>query len=79
MNARLALQLLGRNRRTLSRYVKEGKIRAIRLPNRTLNYNEDDVYSMTGKSKVRMNVIYARVSTYKQKKDLQNQIDNIEA
>ncbi|WP_216092553.1 recombinase family protein [Candidatus Marithrix sp. Canyon 246] len=26
-----------------------------------------------------MNVIYARVSTYKQKKDLQNQIDNIEA
>ena len=79
MNVRLALQLLGRNRRTLSRYVKEGKIRAIRLPNRTLNYNEDDVYSMTGKSKVRMNVIYARVSTYKQKKDLQNQIDNIEA
>jgi predicted site-specific integrase-resolvase len=79
MNVRLALELLGRNRRTLSRYVKEGKIRAIRLPNRTLNYNEDDVYSMTGKSKVRMNVIYARVSTYKQKKDLQNQIDNIEA
>lgn len=79
MNVKLALQLLGVHRRTLSRYVKEGKIRAIRLPNRTLNYNEDDVYSMAGKSKVRMNVIYARVSTYKQKKDLQNQIDNIEA
>ena len=45
----------------MSRYVKEGKIRAIRLPNRTLNYNEDDVYSMAGKSKVRMNRL-ARLS-----------------
>ncbi len=57
MNVRLALQLLGVHRRTLSRY----KIRAIRLPNRTLNYNEDDVYSMAGKSKVRMNRL-ARLS-----------------
>ena len=78
MKSKQALSLLEVHRRTLSRYVGSGKIRAIRLPNGTLNYNEDDVYKLSGKSKVRMNVIYARVSTDKQKQDLQNQIDTIE-
>jgi len=79
MKAKQALSLLGVHRRTLCRYVKDGKISAERLPNKTLNYSDDDVYRLAGLENKRMNVVYARVSTYKQKKDLLNQIDSISA
>ena len=41
------------------------------------NYNDDDVYRKAGIPAVRTNVIYARVSTAKQKKDLDNQVQSI--
>ncbi|WP_281747419.1 IS607 family transposase, partial [Helicobacter suis] len=39
-------------------------------------YNDNDVYALAGIEDQRLNVIYARVSTNKQKQDLQNQMDN---
>jgi predicted site-specific integrase-resolvase len=48
MKAKQALSLLGVHRRTLCRYVKDGKISAERLPNKTLNYSDDDVYRLAG-------------------------------
>ena len=78
MKAKKVLELTGIHRATLSRYVKEGKIRVTPLPNKTYSYNEDDVYSILGVEKKRKNVIYARVSTYKEKVDLANQEQVIE-
>ena len=40
-------------------------------------YNDDDVYAIAGISPIRDIVIYARVSTSKQKKDLENQIETL--
>ena len=58
--------------------MKEGKIKAKLLPNKTYSYDENDVYALLGLSVKRKNVIYARVSTYKQKVDLANQEQVIE-
>lgn len=40
-------------------------------------YNDDDVYGKAGISAERTNAVYARVSTAKQKKDLDNQVQSI--
>ena len=71
------LKILKITRPTLTSYVKNGKIRAVLQPNNFYDYNEDDVLKLSGLSTSRKAVIYARVSTQKQKKDLQNQIETI--
>ena len=77
MKAKEVLSLLGISRVTLCRYVKLGKIKTILLPNGTYDYDKIDVYKLKGLSVKRKSVIYARVSTAKQKNDLSNQIENI--
>ena len=77
MKAKEILSLLGISRVTLCRYVKLGKIKTVLLPNGTYDYDKADVYKLKGLSVKRKSVIYARVSTAKQKSDLSNQIDNI--
>lgn len=77
MKAKEVLSLLGISRVTLCRYVKLGKIKTILLPNGTYDYDKADVYKLKGLSVKRKSVIYARVSTVKQKNDLSNQIENI--
>jgi len=54
-------------------YVKKKEIRVVKLPNGMYDYNDDDVYRKARLAENRLNVIYARVSTAKQKIDLQNQ------
>lgn len=71
--------MLGISRVTLCRYVKLGKIRTIELPNGYYSYNKEDVYKLKGLDVKRKKVIYARVSTSKKKKDLENQIETITA
>lgn len=61
------LQLLRISRQTLSKYVRTGKIRTVTLPNGQYDYNRDDVYSLFNKGVERKTVLYARVSTAKQK------------
>ncbi len=77
MKSKEVLSLLGISRVTLCRYVKLGKIKTILLPNGTYDYDKADVYNLKGLSVKRKSVIYARVSTTKQKNDLSNQIEAI--
>ena len=76
MKAKEVLKLLGITRVTLSSYVRSGLIEATLLPNGFYDYHDNSVYAFLGKSK-RVNVIYARVSTYKQKSDLKRQIKKL--
>lgn len=68
------LRVLQVTRPTLSKYVKTGIIRVNVMPNGHYDYNEEDVYKFLNKDVKRKTYIYARVSTRKQKKDLENQI-----
>jgi predicted site-specific integrase-resolvase len=77
MKSEEVLKILGITRPTLTSYIKTGKIIGNKLPNGYYDYNEESVYKFLGKplpSFNRVNIIYARVSTYKQKQDLTNQV-----
>jgi len=69
------LRLLGISRPTLAKHLREGRIRAARLHNGLWDYNEEDVYKIFNKGIPRKTFIYARVSTAKQKADLENQTE----
>lgn len=74
MKAKEVLKILKITRPTLTSYVKNGKIKVIKKPNGYYDYDEDSVLKCANITTERKSVIYARVSTQKQKKDLQNQI-----
>ena len=65
------------HRNTIYKYAKQGKIRTTKINDKHLIYNDDDVYALAGISPIRDIVIYARVSTSKQKKDLETQIETL--
>ena len=77
MKGKDVLKLLKVTRPTICRYVREGKIRAIKVNRTKLDYNEEDVFKLAGIENRAKGVIYARVSTNKQKSSLQNQIDTL--
>jgi predicted site-specific integrase-resolvase len=74
MKAKEVLKILRIHRVTLSNYVKHKKIKVKNLPNGTYDYDDNDVYALLGQTNKRGSVIYARVSTAKQKKDLEKQM-----
>ena len=76
MKAKEVLMILNISRITLYTYTKEGKIKATKMDNGYYDYDEQSVMKIINKD-VRYNVIYARVSTYKQKTDLENQINKL--
>ena len=76
MKAAEVLKVLRISRGTLSKYVKEGKIKVLPSCTSWNEYDDNDVYSLINK-KERKILIYARVSTSKQKQDLENQIESI--
>lgn len=75
MKTKDVLRILGITRPTLTKYVKNGTIGVTIMPNGRYDYNDEDVYRFLNKDCKRKTVIYARVSTKKQKKDLENQIE----
>ena len=77
MKAKEVLNLLQISRQTLYVYAKDGRIRYTVMPNKFYNYNEDDVYKLLNKDVKRKTVLYARVSTAKQRGDLLNQIEQM--
>ena len=77
MKAKEVLKILKITRPTLTHYVKSRKLKVIRLPNGMYDYDEDSVLKCANITTERSSVIYARVSTQKQKKDLQNQIETL--
>lgn len=76
MRASEVLKILRISRGTLSKYVKEGKIKTSPSSTSWNEYDDNDVYSLINKGE-RKTFIYARVSTPKQKNDLENQIESI--
>lgn len=77
MKSSKVLKILNISRQTLVKYVKNGDIRVVMKANKQYDYNEEDVYRKAGLSEHRVNVVYARVSTPKQKKDLENQVETL--
>lgn len=77
MKAKETLKVLKITRPTLTKYVKEGRIKATKLPNGMYDYDVDSVLTYAGYTCKRVAAIYARVSTQKQKRDLQNQIHTL--
>lgn len=75
MRSKEVLNVLRITRPTLTKYVKTGVIKAIPKPNGQYEYDEESVYAFLNKDVKRKTYIYARVSTSKQKKDLENQIE----
>lgn len=55
--------------------IKSGKIKVAVKGNGQYDYDADSVYKMLNKDIERKTYLYARVSTSKQKKDLENQIE----
>jgi len=74
LRSKEVLELLKITRPTLTKYVKTGIISVETMPNGRYAYNKDDVYRMFNKGVERKTYIYARVSSAKQKADLENQI-----
>jgi len=70
-----AARILGVNERTLRRWEEAGKITAFRTPGGQRRY---DITTFTAKSS-RLTVIYARVSSPKQREDLQRQCDYLQS
>ena len=77
MKAKDVLKILNITRQTLCKYVKIGLINVKKLPNGQYDYNKNDIYKLINKNIERENVIYARVSSTSQKKDLENQLDTL--
>ena len=75
MKSKEVLELLQITRPTLCKYVKEGIIKTTVMPNGRYDYDYDSIYKLFNKGVKRKTYIYARVSTSKQKKDLENQIE----
>jgi putative resolvase len=79
MKAKEVLKITRITRNHFSRLVKQGKIGVTKQPNGYYLYNAKEVYSYVGKKRRNLNVIYARVSTKKQKADLARQIEMLES
>ena len=77
MKANEVLKVLKICRQTLSNYVKSGKLKVTKLGNGYYEYDNDSVYAFLNITLERKNIIYARVSTYKQKVDLSNQVTGL--
>ncbi len=77
MKAKEVLKILQVSRQTLTTYVKNGSLIVRKKTNGYYDYDEDSVLKKAGITPERKVVVYARVSTQKQKVDLQNQIDTI--
>ena len=73
MKAGQVMETLNISRSTLYNYTTAGKIRITKLENGLNDYSDEDVYRLANKSRERISVIYSRVSTARQKNDLQNQ------
>ena len=75
MKAKEVLKILCISRPTLTKYVKTGVIKATLQANGDYNYDEESVLAKSGiDTTLRKCIIYGRVSTQKQKKDLENQL-----
>lgn len=74
MKAKEVLEILRVTRPTLTKYVREGLVKVTVKGNGQYDYDADSVYQVLNKDVERKTYVYARVSTSKQKPDLENQV-----
>lgn len=74
MKAKEVLSVLQITRPTLTKYVKNGSIKVTVMGNGRYDYDADSVYKMLNKEIERKTYLYARVTTSKEKKNLERQI-----
>ena len=74
MKAGEVMKTLRISRSTLQRYATDGLIGRTKI-GRHFDYHEEDIFNLLNSGVKRKTYIYSRVSTYKQKKDLQNQTE----
>jgi predicted site-specific integrase-resolvase len=75
LKAKEVLSLLKISRPTLTKYVKNGIIKVKTMPNGLYDYDKQSVMALFNNGIPLNTYIYARVSTSKQKADLDNQIE----
>ena len=78
MKAHEVMKILQISRSTLLRWRKDGILKANKLPSGQYDWDEDSVYALINKGEKRGVYLYARVSTPKQKHDLENQMENLQ-
>lgn len=78
MKANEVMKILQISRSTLLRWRKDGILKANKLPSGQYDWDEDSVYALINKGEKRGVYLYARVSTPKQKHDLENQMENLQ-
>ena len=79
MKANEVMKLLQISRSTLLRWRKDGILNATKLPSGQYDWDANSVFKILNKGEVRGVYLYARVSTSKQKQDLENQIENLQS
>ena len=75
MKSSEVMKILRISNPSLLKYRRQGILNAVELPNGYFEFDEETVYSLLNKGLKRRIYLYARVSTMKQKKDLENQIE----
>lgn len=78
MKANEVMKTLQISRPTLLRWRKAGILKARKLPTGHYDWDEDTVYKILNKGESRKTYLYARVSTPKQRADLDNQVANLQ-
>lgn len=79
MKANEVMKLLQISRSTLLRWRKDGILKATKLPSGQYDWDANSVFKILNKGETRGVYLYARVSTPKQKQDLENQIENLKS
>lgn len=77
MKAGKVMNLLQISRSTLKRYREKGILKARRLPSGQYTFDDDSVFLLKNGRSPRLTLLYGRVSTYKQKHDLANQMQEL--
>lgn len=77
MRAGKVMKLLNISRSTLRRYRIEGILKAEKKATNQYEFDDDSVWLFKNKHEPRQTVLYGRVSTYKQKSDLANQMQEL--
>ena len=77
MKADKVMEILQISRSTLRRYQRKGIIKTTRKATNQFDYDEESVWLFKNKHEPRQTVLYGRVSTYKQKNDLANQMQEL--
>ena len=77
MRAREVKKILNVTQRTLTNYIHQGLLNPIKINAHHYEYNDDEVYKIINGNKPRTVVTYARVSSRKQKNDLETQNERL--